>query len=422
MSTRASKCSDACRVAAFQQPEFAWRRWTSAAFCTGWKTCLNAGKTGTNEQNEKDHTVIPAEPGALACPDCGRLHADPRYRSFYSSGSLLYSDFHREVISMAIVRPQYVTCLACAHVNLLADFHEARHPGAFGIARWVAATLEEAFSALVQAQPPFTPGSGYAHNLRLHLWRSENCVIRHGVAVGDPQRRAQLLQSLVEECVSRVKIPVYQYLLGEIERQRGEFEVAAQRFRNLIEDERTDPLLVWHGRQNLEWCLAGRTLQQKLTAPQSKNSAPSTPESRTRVYKLVMAVSDSVIRQTISSWVNFPSGIMNVGDIKFLPLAAATSDPRRGVVVLESDLAKSWPGDSGPALFIQSLSSNDRTSPWLLLGDLELTQTRVTSLRKAGFHATSMDPIRLSRARFEDWALYGQRRAEHQWRRVQKFA
>lgn len=365
--------------------------------------------------------MIPDDPGALACPDCGHLHSDPRYRSYCSFGSLLYSDFHREVISMAVVRPQYVTCLACAHVNLLADFRETHHPGTSHIARWVAATPDEAFTALVQAQQPFTPGSGDAHNLRLHLWRAEDCVIRRGVPVGDPERRAQLLQSLVEECVNRSKIPVYQYLLGEIERQQGDFEVAAQRFRNLIEEERTDPLLVWHSRQNLEWCIEGRTLQQKLNMPPRKDSVLSTPENRLRVYKFVMAVSDAVIGQTINDWVSFPSGIMNVGDVKFLPLAAATSDPRRGVVVLESDLAKTWPGDSGPALFIQSLSRTDRTSPWLLLGDRDLTRARVTALRKAGFHATSMDPNQLARARFDEWALHGQRRAEHQWRRVQKF-
>lgn len=365
--------------------------------------------------------MIPAKPGALACPDCGRLHSDPRYRSFYSSGSLLYSDFHREVISMAVVRPQYVTCLACAHVDLLADFREAHHPGTCGVPRWVEATREEAFTALVKAQAPFYPSSDAAHSLRLYLWRAENCVIRRGVPVGDPQRRSQLLQSLVEECVRRSKIPVYQYLLGEIERHQGDFEVAAQRFRNLIEEESTDPLLVWHSRQNLEWCIAGRTLQQKLTMPPRKDAVPTSPESRLRVYKFVMAVSDSVIRQTIDDWVRFPSGIMNVGDIKFLPLAAATSDPRRGVVVLESDLAKTWPGESGPALFIQSLSRTDRTSPWLLLGHRNLTRARITALRKAGFHATSMDPNQLDRARFEEWALHGQRRAEHQWRRVQKF-
>lgn len=366
--------------------------------------------------------MIEAAPGALTCPDCGHLVEDPRYVSFYSSGSVLFSDFYRLKTSMAVVRPQYVTCVACTHVNLLADFREARHPGTARIARWVESTWEQAFAALEQEQPPFGPASGYAHTLRLHLWRSENRLIAAGVPIADPQRRAQLLRTLVEECRSRSKLPIYQYLLGEIERQKGAFEVAAQRFRNLVAAENTDPLLVWHSTQNLRWCLEGRTLQQKLSAPPKAEPVSSVSEKRSRRYKLVVAVSDRDINQALDRWVNFPSGIMNISDLKFLSSAASVCDPLGGIVVLERDLTEAWPDASGVATFVESVSRITRALPWLLLGTQDETRTRIAALRGAGFHATAIDPKNLDRERFESWALHGQLRAEHEWRRVKKFS
>jgi hypothetical protein len=133
-------------------------------------------------KSKGSHLMIPAEPGALACPDCGHLHSDPRYRSYCSFGSLLYSDFSREIMSMAVVRPEYVTCLGCAHVHLFIELRETwRPPGSAHIARWVETSLDEAFAALLQEQPPFFANSGFAHTLRLHLWRTENRRVAEGV-------------------------------------------------------------------------------------------------------------------------------------------------------------------------------------------------------------------------------------------------
>jgi hypothetical protein len=336
---------------------------------------------------------------------------------------LLYSDFHREVMSMAVVPPLYVTCRGCSHVHLLIEFRDAWRPaGSAALARWVGTTPDEAFAALVQEQPPFYANSGFAHMLRLHLWRTENRRMAEGVPIANAQRREQLQQTLTLECVARSHMPVYQYLLAEMERQRGDFEPAAQRLRNLVEDANTDSLLATHSRQNLEWCLEGRTLQQKFPAPPTVQRAPAAHGGRPRVYKFVVFVSNSAIYETLNAWVNFPGSILNVGDLKYLPIVASMSDPGRGVILLESDLDKMWPGESGMTLFIESLSKNERTSPWLLLGSQGQTRARVAALRGVGFHVTWMDPSQLDRRRFEEWASHGLRRAEHQWRRVQKFA
>jgi hypothetical protein len=135
-----------------------------------------------NKMN-RGHLMPRSAFGTLACPDCGHLHSDPRYRSHHgTSSNLLYSDFHREVMSVVVVPPLYVTCLGCAHVHLLIELRDTWRPaGSAALARWVGTTPDEAFAALLQEQPPFFANSGFAHTLRLHLWRTENRRVAEGV-------------------------------------------------------------------------------------------------------------------------------------------------------------------------------------------------------------------------------------------------
>ena len=117
----------------------------------------------------------------------------------------------------------------------------------------------------------------------------------------------------------------------------------------------------------------------------------------------------------------FPRGIMTI-ELKYLTAAASMCEPLGGIVLQESDVAKAWPGEAGLATFLELVSTITLAVPWLLLGTLSETKTRVAALRNAGFHATWLDPRNLDRRRFESWVLLGQRRATQQWRRFQKSA
>ena len=365
--------------------------------------------------------MIEAKPRKIACPDCGHVHEDPQYVSYLITGSTLFSDLYELVYSMADLRPKFATCTACHRVNFLDAYREISPADSAHAPRWKRASWEEGCVALQKQQPPFQSGTGYAFALLKHLWQVENYRVAGGVPVADPERRVEWQETLLQTFSSLASEPVNHYLKCETQRQMGDrFEVAAHGLRSLIEDC-DDKLLVFFSRQILASCLEGRFHQQKLCMPPKAQIESAASPRSSRGFKIVMAVSDVGVQETVGRWVTFPNGVMTIG-LKFLPEAAKIASPLGGIVLLESDLAALWSGEAGMSAFIESIAKIHGSAPWLILGSPTNTLARVAALRRAGFHVTSMDSSQLSRERFLDWCRHGQLRAEHQWRRLQKHA
>ena len=383
--------------------------------------------------------MIPAPPVSVACPFCGSLHEDPRHVVYSVFATNIYSDLDRVVHSNAVARPKYVRCRGCGRVGLRADYLVAQTgPDLVRSARWVEATHQQAAAALALAQAPFLAGSREAHDLRMWLWRKESHRIRAGFPVTDPLRREELLEVILAECrafgaaplykwcsggVERqpgsVVVPVYRFLQGEIHRQRRDFEIAAQIFRNLC-DMNDDAALAWYSRQQVEWCAEGRAGQELLKSPPQPADSGIALMPRSIKYKFVAAAVAREMRDKISAWVNFPDGAMTIEDLKSLEAGASMCDPLAGIVVCEEAVTSTWPGETGPAAFVSSILKINRSVSWLVVGELPRARALVTTLRGAGFHASSIDCEHLDHARFESWATHGKRKADQQWRRVRK--
>lgn len=385
------------------------------------------------------HAMIPAPPVSVACPRCGTLHADPRHMVYSVFGTHIYSDLDRVVLSTAVAKPKYVCCHECGRVGLRADFLVAQtSPDRVRPARWVEATYQQAAAALDLAQAPFLAGSREAHDLRLWLWRKENHRIRTGLRVTDPQRREEMLEILlaesralgvaplykwcsegVERQPGSVDVPVYMFLQAEIHRQRREFEIASQIFKNLC-DLKDDASLAWYSLQQMEWCAEGRAGQELLKSPPKPADPGIALMPRSIKYKFVVAAVAREMRDKVSAWVKFPDGAMTIEDLKSLATGASMVEPLAGIVVCEQDVTSTWPGETGPAAFVDSIVKINRSVCWLVVGELPRARALVTILRVAGFHASSIDWRHLDHARFESWALHGKRKADRQWRRVRK--
>lgn len=386
--------------------------------------------------------MIPAPPLSVACRNCGRLHEDPQNVISSTWATNIYSDLERVVLSNRMPRPKYVWCQGCGRVGLRAHYlvlqsgHYLVRP-----AKWVEASPLQAAAALDSAQAPFLADSREAHELRLWLWRKENHRIRAGFPVADPLRREAMLEVLLTECrafteaplyrwvaggVGRqkgsVEVPVHLFLEAEIHRQRREFEEAANKFKMLCE-VKGDAVLAWYSRQQMDWCAEGRSTLEVLQS--YSRPADEAPVDRTPIrikHKFVIAASSRETRDRISAWVNFPDRAMTVENLKVLCDAATICDPLAGIIVSEQDVSAIWPGEAGAAAFIDSLVKINRSVSWLVVGDLPRARALVTTLRLAGFPASSIDSEHLTHARFESWALHGKRKVDRQWRRVRKFA
>lgn len=362
----------------------------------------------------------------VVCPHCGLVQYGPRQVRFRLSKPthkiLNFSDFHH--IDVVSVKPPDFLICSCGSVQNFFDCQPSAEADAPRRQRWVAASTEQVLAAVEKLQPPFT-NSEYSHHARLWVWRCENKRIAEGFPITDLERRTRLLQKLENDFLERSMSAVYRYLRWEKARQSRMFEEAAQGFRALIDDNEIDKHLRRSAQQNLDFCHCRSTLQQLLVQPEWTRTPTGETKSvsRKRADKLVLGVSDVELTNRISAWVNFPSGVFNLSDLKYLPTILKTNDPIfSGVIVLVSDLARNWaPGDTRSiGAFILALESIHRATPWLLLDTGGDSKPWVAALRGARFHASSIGVGSVEADRFANWLRFAGLRASRGNRRLKK--
>lgn len=363
----------------------------------------------------------------VACPDCGAIQFGPRQIRFRfgkpAHKMLHFSDFHQ--IDVASVQaPDFLICASCGSVQNFFDCQPSPASDTSKGQRWVVASTDQVLTAIEMQQPPFLDGSGSAHHARLWVWRNERKKIAAGFQLANPERRLRYLSILDDEFCERSVSPVYQYLKLERKRENGSFEEAAQGLRALI-DGCEDKHLRWSAQQNLAFCHARTTLQQPLVPPEwtIEPVVITTAVAPKQAIKLVVGVSDAAFTAKISGWINFPSGVFILSDLKHLPTILKTSDPIfSGVIVMVADLAKLWaPGDAQAiANFIRALESTHRAIPWLLVDTDGDSKPWLAALRGARFHVSSIGAGSVEADRFASWLKLGQLRASRETRRLQK--
>jgi hypothetical protein len=218
----------------------------------------------------------------------------------------------------------------------------------------------------------------------------------------------------VERRSETLLVPVYRFLMGEIHRQRSNFEVATQIFRSLSLAS-DDVLLGWYCQQQEAWCREGLSLKQPLEP--FPRFAPEELEPPSGKYKFIVAGTVRPWRDSVSAWVKFPDGAMTVEDLTCLAAAASVCSSLAGIVVMESDVSARWPGTTGTQGFIKTLVKLERAAPWLIVGPSPAANVLTGSLRSADLRATCIAAEKLTELRFRAWAAHGKRSAERAWRR-----